>query len=250
MKIGRIGGCVLLVCMTLVGWGQEKINTDRPDQTEGTHVISPGQVQLEADFYYNEFQEEQAALISSSLLRVGLHKCAELRFVVEEGRQRDVFIDQTTQGVYPLSVGTKVSLLHEHDWIPNISLISYLQLPFTTKSSDYPMQWSPAFILATEYDIDKLSIDLNAGYKGNAYDPKGSAVGSLAFRYEWSEKLQSFVEYFGQYATQAHHMHNADFGVMYLCSETVLLNASFGHSLWAEAYNRFMMLGVGVRLPR
>ena len=61
---------------------------------------------------------------------------------------------------------------------------------------------------------------------------------------------QRSVEYFGQYATKSDFMHNADDGLMYLISQNILLNASFRHSLFAEEYNRFVMLGMAIRLPK
>lgn len=192
-----------------------KINTDRPDQTEGTQVMGKKELQIEADFYYNYFEKEKSALISSNLIRLGLAKRAELRVVVEEGRQRDAFIE-TTQGVYPLSVGSKVSVIKEHKWIPNVSLIGYLQLPFVSKTSENKMMWAPAIIVATEYDISKLSIDVNLGLKGGAFSPQKAFMASTSFRLECSDKIQAFIEYFSQYPEGSHPRHNADTGMMYL----------------------------------
>jgi len=227
---------------------QNKINSDRPDQTEGTHAIQPRELQIEADFYYNYFEKEKSALISSSLIRLGLMEKAEFRLVVEEGRQRDAFIE-TTQGVYPLSAGTKVELIKEHAWIPNISGLAYLQLPFTSKSEENKLRWSPAFVLATEYDVDKLSIDVNVGVKWGAFEPAKALMASSSFRYEWSEKLQSFIEYYAQFSLQSHPMHNSDLGVMYLFSDQFQMSLSFGTSLYAEEYNGFAMVGTALRLP-
>lgn len=229
---------------------EDKINPDRPDQTEGTHVIAPGEVQLEADFYYNYFQEEKDALISSNLLRVGIVPRAELRLIVEEGRQRDVFIDETTQGVYPLSLGTKIALIKEHDWIPNISVSPSVQLPFTSRTSENKMLWSPSVILATEYEIEKFSIDFNVGWKQSAFDTHNAAIASASFRYEWTEKLESFVEYFGAYSASSHPRHNADMGLMYLLSKQLLISASWGTSLLQEEYNGFALAGFAFRLPK
>lgn len=237
----------LLFSLSLVGQ-DNKINSDRPDQTEGTHVIQPGELQIEADFYYNYFEKEKAALISSNLIRVGLLKQAELRLVLEEGRQRDAFIE-TTQGVYPLSAGTKVELIKEHAWIPNVSGLAYLQLPFTSKSEENKLRWSPAFVLASEYDVAKLSMDVNVGVKWGAFEPTKALMASSSFRYEWSEKLQSFIEYYGQFSTQSHPMHNSDLGFMYLFTDQFQMSLSFGTSLYAEEYNGFVMLGTALRLP-
>lgn len=227
----------------------DKINSDRPDQTEGTHVMKPKEVQIEADFYYNYFENDKSALISSNLIRLGVLKQAEFRVVVEEGRQRDAFIE-STQGVYPLSAGTKVKLIDEHAWIPNISGLAYVQLPFTSKTGENKMLWSPAFVLASEYDIAKLSIDVNVGIKWGAFEPQKSLMTSASFRYEWSEKLQSYVEYYGQFAREEHPMHNSDVGVMYLFTNQFQGSVSFGTSLYAEEYNGFVLVGTAFKLAK
>jgi hypothetical protein len=78
-------------CTTVVH-GQDNINTDRPDQTDGASVVDEKSLQLESEFYYNKFGSGKLALISSSLLRYGLLKNVEARLLVEQGQERDLFI--------------------------------------------------------------------------------------------------------------------------------------------------------------
>jgi len=189
---------ILLSCFfSLNVFSQERIDSDRPDQTDGTHVIEPGSIQIEPDFYYNEFAEEDPAVINSTLLRIGILTRSELRIIVEEGIQRDIFISESTQGISPLSVGNKTTLLSNHKWLPDISLLASIQIPATSKSEENKMKWAPMAVIAFKRELKKFELDVNVGLKGNAFKDGYSWLGSNSFRYDFHEKFIGFVEYFG-----------------------------------------------------
>jgi len=108
-----------------------RMETDRPDQTDGANVLNKKEVQFETELYYNTFDSGRAAIISSSLLRYGLFKNCEVRLLIEEGRERDKFIDETTQGFYPLALSVKLALLKDHPILPDVVLITYVKMPLS-----------------------------------------------------------------------------------------------------------------------
>ena len=127
---------------------QEKpIETDRPDQSDGASIVEKNKFQFETSFYFNHFKAESPAYVSSSLLRYGIFKNIEFRVLVEQGANRDVFISETTQGQYPLAISSKIALIKDAARLPDISVVAYLQLPFT--NAPEKSQWSPAFFLTS-----------------------------------------------------------------------------------------------------
>ncbi|QHS63216.1 transporter [Chitinophaga agri] len=227
--------------------GQEKINTDRPDQTDGATVIDPKSLQLETEFYYNKFSSGQTALISSSLLRYGLLKNVEARLLVEQGKERDLFISETTQGQYPLALSTKIALLKDKKSLPDISLISYLHIPITSKKGNYGY-WSPLFVLVLEKAFDKLTVAANASYKQEAFEKQWGWQLSGDVKYELTDHLSVFGEYFGQFAAGESPVHNADGGFLYHLSADWLVHLAFGHTLFTTESNYFGNAGLAFRI--
>ena len=241
---------ILLTLTNIYAQNDNRIDTDRPDQTDGTQIVKPGEFQVETDLYYNSFSEYDPAVITSTLIRIGALKFAELRVVVEEGIQRDIFIDETAQGVFPLAIGTKVEILKKHKNLPDISLIGTMQVPATSRSSDMQMRWAPFFALAYEKKFGKLSVDVNTGIKGAAFEDKYSYQASSSFRFELTKKFIVFAEYFGQYAPTLIPQHNVDSGFIYYLKENLQICASVGSTLLFEDYNRFVLIGTAFRLPK
>ncbi len=244
------GIAVLLFCFNNIYCQEDRIDSDRPDQTDGTNVIKPGQVQLESGFYYNSFAEEDPALINSSLLRIGVLKVSELRIIVEEGIKRDYFTEETGQGIYPLAVGSKVKLLEAHKNLPDISFVYTMQVPLTSKTQDKQMKWSPILNVAYEKEIGEVSLDINTGVKWNAFDYDFTYQGTSSLRYEITKNWMAFFEYFGQFSPEIHPQHNIDTGVIYYITQNIQLSASTGSTLFYEDYNRFVLIGGAIRMPQ
>lgn len=126
---------IIMIPVLIAAQDTASIKTDRPDQTDGTEIIGKGKLQVETELYYNWFKEGRAAIISSTLIRHGVTKNIELRLLAEDGRERDRFIEETAQGLYPLAMGTKIAIIQNKKSIPDVSLINYIKLPFTSKTN-------------------------------------------------------------------------------------------------------------------
>ncbi len=238
---------------------EDELSTDRPDQTEAPRLVPKGRFQIEAGYAVTRFREEaagegaQTAHTGILFLRYGLGERVELRAVVEDGVLRDRFIEETTQGLYPLAVGAKVALIKEQKGIvPEVSVLSYLKLPFTSRADSQGAYWSPAVILAFENKfLQKWEIEYNAGWKKDAYDTDYEWMASASLHYEVTKKLKLFLEYFGHYAPGEAPLHNADGGLLYEVRDNLQLDFSAGSSLQAETEkgNCFGAVGFSVRLP-
>jgi len=230
---------VLLLYKTSSSQNTTRLSTDRPDQKDGANILEKGKIQFETEMYQNTFEKGRAAIISSSLLRYGLFKNFEVRLLAEEGRERDKFIDETTQGLYPLALSFKLALLKEHPFMPDIVLITYLKMPWTRRSSE-DVYWSPAFILGLEKEINKFTLATNAGIKQSAFDETWNSQLSADIEYRAGKHVEIFTEYFASYANNKSPLHNADAGLLYYITNNWLIHLAYGSSVCAHECNRFV----------
>jgi hypothetical protein len=232
----------------------DTINTDRPDQTESPHIVPAGHLQIETGLSINPFDSagEKTPLMGMAVLRYGLSKKLELRLLIEEGRDRDRYLDETTQGLFPLAIGGKALLLERASGpIPQIALLAWLSLPFLARSSEQSIYWSPQVLMAFENKIgDKLELEYNIGAKQEVFGPRWQAVGSTSLHIELSKKLTGFVEYFGQYQPSEDPMHNIDGGLLYKINPKLQLDISGGRSVSApfDKSSSFLSLGAALLL--
>ncbi|MBW8684679.1 transporter [Chitinophaga rhizophila] len=238
---------LILLCISTFARAQDKINTDRPDQTDGATVIDPKSIQFETEFYYNKFSTGEKALISSSLLRYGLTKKVEARLLVEQGQERDLFISETTQGQYPLALSTKIAVLKDKRNLPDIALIGYLHLPLTSHKGNYGY-WSPSATLVIEKEFDKLTATANGTYKQEAFEKEWIWQVSGDLKYELSERISVFGEYFAQYAPGDSPLHNADGGILYHITPDWVVYLAMGHTLFTKESNYFGNAGLAFRI--
>ncbi len=247
--------CSLLFPLSLLAQAAtDTINTDRPDQTEAPFVVRAGSLQIEAGFMLNPFDSSGGKLpmIGMAVLRYGMSKRLELRLMAEEGRERDRFLSETTQGVYPLAIGGKVLLLEQDGILPRAALLAWMKLPFTSRSSSQSVYWSPQVLLAFEHELsDKLELEYNIGGKQAPYRAEWEWMGSTSIHVGISERMTLFLEYFGQYGAGADPVHNADCGLLFLVSPSLQLDISVGRSISApeEQQNSFGAVGFAIRLP-
>lgn len=241
-------GLLLLASYCTVVQAQDKINTDKPDQSDGANVVDKGHFQFETGFYYNKFRTGNPALITSSLLRFGVFKNVEARLLVEQGQERDRFISETTQGLYPLAISTKVALLKDKRTLPDISIIGYLHIPVTADHSQQSY-WSPMITLVLEKELGSLTATTNMSFKQEAFENTWIFQGSGELKYEVSDKVSVFGEYFAQYAAHDEPLHNLDGGILYYIGSQWMVSAAFGHSIFAgEKDNYFINTGLAFRI--
>lgn len=248
IRIGLL--CCCLLGAPAAGAQEEKINTDRPDQTEGVSVLKKGQFQGEFGMVYNKFPDGPSAVVGRGLLRYGLVKNVEVRLLAEDGKERDRFMEETSGSIYPLAASTKIALLKEHAFLPDISLVAYVKLPFTSRSSEQLPYWSASVIAAFQQKLsDKWEVDYNAGYKQQPYEKGHQWLATLSVQYSLTKKGQVFAEYFADYASGEDPQHNADAGLLYQLNDNFQVDLSAGGTLSADPANRFVAAGFAFRLP-
>jgi hypothetical protein len=241
---------LLLFGMTAPALAQEKIDADRPDQSQGPAVVPRGLVQLEAGYLYQRHDPRTLThAYPTGLLRFGLLDGVELRV---QGAVKDSVIENGTErhikGWGPLSFGTKVRLWEGSGWRPEAAIMAMLALPVASEvfKPDNP---EPQFNLAFRNELsEKTDLTYNLGYGWTGGDPV-RAYGANITR-ELTDKFTLYLEAFGSKGKGETAEHQADIGLLYLLLPNVQLDVAYGRRVNRAAPHRFVGAGLAVRLPR
>ena len=207
---------IILISFSLTfsnNFGQ--ISTDRPDQTEGTHVLRNGDFQIESGWTFNS---DRGSL--NNLLRIGTFKGIELRFSTNliSGHE-----DMT--GLFPsldnLEFGAKFKILDKKETLTKISFLSHLSL--STKYSDNSGGLLNRILVSHELS-ESFELAYNLGYTKYFEQDNGLVVYSLVVAKSFGN-FGAFVEIFGESYS------SWDLGITYLIKDNLLADISYGQGI-------------------
>ena len=233
---------------------QEKINTGRPDQTQGTYTVQPKLLQLETGlrWQYDRQGEEKVRnhAYPEVTLRTGVLPWLELRVdaawqdtVRENNGGRSV-----AHGIGPVRVGTRVRLWNAKGLLPAAAVQATVTLPIGSRDLR-PDRPETELILALSHELSqKVQLMYNLGYTWLEENPEKSYTVSLGA--ELSDKVSVYGEVFGSKPTGGKAEHQADAGLLYLLRPNMQLDVAAGVGLNEAAPDYFILTGFSFRLPR
>ena len=207
---------IILILFSLTfsnNFGQ--ISTDRPDQTEGTHVLRNGDFQIESGWTFNS---DGGSL--NNLLRFGTFKGIELRFSTNliSGHE-----DMT--GLFPsldnLEFGAKFKILDKKETLTKISFLSHLSV--STEYSDNSGGLLNRVLVSHEIS-ESFELAYNLGYSKYFEQDNGLLVYSLVVAKSFGN-LGAYVEIFGDMYS------NWDLGITYLIKDNLQADISYGQGI-------------------
>jgi hypothetical protein len=208
----------------------QEIVTDRPDQTESSTTIPKKSFQIEMGFGSGNYNNERLTLLPTALLRYGLIDQLELRLVEQLAGYTNKNVSGMNFGLTDIEFGIKLQMLKKETINTEIAFISHMVIP----------TGSPELTNTTVGTINKLAVShvLNTftdlGYN-LGYNYFGSGNGDLTFSavfgFGLSEKLGTYVEFFGEYSDLRDITANIDSGITYLLQDNLQLDFSLGLGL-------------------
>jgi outer membrane putative beta-barrel porin/alpha-amylase len=132
----------LLVCACMIGCATvvraqdqppEQIEPDRPDVTNGTHIVDIGLLQIEIGGIYAHVDPQVRAAATPITARLGVTDWLEAR-IGTDGLLRQSTSGATVTGVGNLQIGAKLRLWAEEGGVPVLSILPTVILP--TASAD------------------------------------------------------------------------------------------------------------------
>ncbi|MEO8768787.1 MAG: transporter [Ferruginibacter sp.] len=227
---------------------QDVINTDRPDQSDGTHNLRKGQLQIETGLQYSKLDEFTRGFDNQTLIRYGINKEFEIRLLNQYSVVRD---SGSISGIQPLTVSFKNQLWKQHGILPKVTLVSYFQLPVTISKDFRGDHFGYSFVLAGRNELSsKMKLYTNIGIKQDQQSTDISYPTAVELNYGATDKLSAFIEYFGSYATHVNATNGMDVGCVYAIKNNFAIDIAVGSSTFKLATNRFISFGLSARFPK
>jgi len=241
----RLIWLLLFVLSFLAVRGQQtgRIETDRPDQTECPFIVKKGYIQAEMGFNRNSYADGLEYFFPTTLLKMGLWKNLELRYVSIASSTASISSFKTE------AIGFKLALLEGKKWIPRTSIITHLH-------------WDNLSRDESERNITKHSVgdavltfqnDFGRGYGigynfGAEFHSNGSMEGiyRIAPNMNIGQNGYAYVEVFGRVPFSVNVDHWVDGGLAYYVSDHVKLDCSIGKSL-SNKSDWYGALGISFR---
>jgi outer membrane receptor protein involved in Fe transport len=234
---------LLLFCFPIGLYAQSvgRIETDRPDQTECPFIVKKGYFQAEMGFN----QSPAETLFPTSLLKIGLTKRLELRYVSVLSKEKDQVTRFQTQ-----AVGFKLALFEPSKWRPRTSVIVHYNWDHQNRDfSEKNLRGHSVGDAVFTFQND-LSDRFGIGYNlGTEFHSNGSFEGiyRVAPNMLIGKKGYAYVEVFGRFPESPDADHSYDAGFAYYVNEDVKVDLSAGQS-FTRPEDYYFALGISFRL--
>jgi hypothetical protein len=251
MKHGFIASLVCFLWMTATAQERDKIETDRPNQTESPSIVPKGWLQVELGIQ-RELYAGSVPLytLPTVLLKYGVSKKFELRLITEYTTSyHQHFTD--TFGLSPIKVGFKYNLLTEKGFLPQTAVI--VHSGFNRLASKYFKGYTffaPQFRFTMQHTLtDKIDLGYNLGAEWESTNEKPDWIYTLAPGMELGENWYAYLELFGCIRKDEMPEHNMDAGISYHLTKDMRADVSGGIGLTKNALDHYIAVGFSFRLP-
>jgi hypothetical protein len=228
----------------------EKIDTDRPDQTESAVTVPKHYFQAEFGFNKENLFEKNYDLIHpTALLKYGL-KNFEFRLEATFRSSYEHLIPDPkwSKGLDPIVIGFKAALWEEKKILPKTSLIVHLGIPALASKifkTDHP---APSFRFTMQNSItDNIGLGYNLGAEWDGFTSIPTWIYTFAPGFTLGEKWYAYLETFGFIRKGERPQHNFDAGIAYYISNDVKVDVSGGIGISKAAPKNYVAVGCSFR---
>jgi len=243
---------LLLLCFSHVAAQVEKIDTDRPDQTESAVLVPKKWVQFEFGISQQDNKPGDHEFQHPTLLsKYGISKRIEFRLITTlstnifyNGQQ----VKQKESGLAPVELGAKISLWEEKKWLPKTSFIFHFAIPKLASKKFRADKLAPNFRFTMQNSItDNMAIGYNLGAEWDGYSNKATWIYTFAPGFNIGKKWYGYIEAFGFVSKENEPEHSLDGGIAYYITPDFKLDLSSGFGISNAAPDWYIALGWSVR---
>ncbi|MDX1278066.1 transporter [Oceanihabitans sediminis] len=233
----------------------EPLITDRPDATESATPIQKGFIQIETGAFYESNEQHNIKFkkhtYNTTLVRYGLLDNLELRlgWDVSEEKIENKHQIEISSGLSPLLLGFKTGIAKENGLLPEIGVLGHLYLPFTASEDYKPKTTGVDLIFSFSHTIsEKSSFAYNLGASWQDDSAKASYIYSIAYSQSITDKIDTYIELFGDFPEKNKANHFWNTGITYLISNNFQLDCSVGTSI-TKGQDILLSIGASFRIP-
>ncbi len=229
----------------------ERMETDRPDQTECPFIVPVNWVQFESGFNFEKNAPGSHTFVYPTLLsKYGVSKKLELRLITTllSNREYDGTHYETVSGVDPVQLGFKVALMEEKGLLPKTSLIAHIAIPQFASDKLHAEKLAPNFVFTMQHTITSwFSIGYNLGAEWDGFSNNPAGIYRFSPGITIGKKGYVYAEAFGFIQKNETANHNIDGGFAYYFNNNIKLDISAGKGLSAISMDYYIALGASFR---
>ncbi len=229
----------------------EKIDTDRPDQTESVFTVPKKFIQSEFGLVAEKLNAYQTNYTSPTILtKYGLTKKTEIRLITEWGFNDSKLLQYNVPEITtPLQLGFKTSLSEEKGLLPKTSLIvhSALQnIKETGKKNKKEIAGNFRFTLQNSI-TKNIAIGYNIGMQWESFNEMPAYVYTFAPGFNLSDKWYCYLEAFGTIMKDNEPENSVDAGLAYYATDNLKIDISAGKGISSAAPRYYLGAGFSFR---
>ena len=244
----------VIILLLLIGTrlaAQDKIECDRPDQTETPAIVPAGYFQMESGFYYEqESKSERRIVYPASLLKYGLGNVAEFRLEIENSSGLPASGETGTHGMHPIAFGAKVKICPQKKWIPQTPVIVMGSVPVLATKNRKELYPSPEIRFTFQHVIKRFYVAYNLGALWSSDEFRTTGLYTFTGGYTITDDLSCYVELYGFIPHQARSDNRVAAGLGFTPRNNVMLDVSAGVSIDSKVPRWWTGLGISFRLPK
>ena len=226
----------ILSFQILLAQNIDPINTDRPDQSDGTYILPRNLFQVEEGIYFANDNIQ-----NNFMLRYGLTKSTEARLLLDAGSIGGA------SGLLPIGLSIKQRITEQKNNFPAVTLVAYIHHE-KLASKDFSSSKIPYSVkLAFQNDLTKR---FNVGYNIVTSNLFETLDATISFGYTDLKKVSLFAEYFSSFQSVAIPNHNFDAGILFLINSRFQIDLAIGTELFSNENRKFFTSGISYRFKK
>lgn len=224
------------------------LTVDRPGIADMPFTVAPGMYQFEVGFDYFSRYNGDVYNLPVAMFRTGISSAAEIR--VSTRNLMDYTESQKFAGFAPITVGVKVHIIEQNEWIPETDIMAGMSFPVSHKPSQPRNLGHNIYLLFQNDFYPNMALNYNVGMFWDGIHPTPFFSGAFCFNYQPTRRLGMFIEYYDYANSDNPWEHGMDGGFTYLLMPHFQLDLSGGGSIIEDEMNYFVSTGFSIRLQK
>lgn len=241
---------VFLSALPFFAFSQDKIETDRPTESQNASLVSKGVFQAEIGLRKDQEKGHDYSIQHpNAVIRFGLFDGLELRLEAAVETQRFYSKNSFNYGMKPVEVGIKGRVFQTKDTSFIASLYGLAGLP-RIASGDHQHQgtyYRIRLLLQNELS-EKVKLIYNVGQDWDNEERQQNWIYAVAPQFQISDKWDLFLESFGYFQKSSKPEHYIDGGLAYYITNNMELDIDVGKGLGSKSADYFMTAGISFKL--
>lgn len=236
----------LLLLSSLPAFAQ-KIEADRPGETQGTSVVPRKKFQAEFSVQKEKHDEYYSTFHPEAQFRYGLFEKLELRAELKAETQK--FSHDALTGLNPVELGFKFSIAEGKGAMPDISLLSEFGIPKLASGDFKTPNVLPVLRLLMQNKLnEKLTLGYNLGAEWDEAEQPPAWIYTISPQFELNDQWRLYLEAYGKFRNQHKPEEVVDASIAWLPANNIQIDVSGGAGISSEAPKYFLSLGFSFRL--